>query len=218
VVRVHVLTVDDWRVWREVRLAVLTEAPHAFKSRLADWESGGEERWRARLEMPDSYNIVAWLDDRAVGIASGIPGENGVRELRSVWVSPEARGRQVGDRLIAAVEDWAVRSNAMALSLAVIPGNQSAIALYRRNGFIVTEEFGALLPDGVTREQVMRKSLGAGFDGAGDGSLLTTAEFGRSRVRTVSIVEFGIPARSRFWPASTAPTSSHGPVSPPRAR
>ncbi len=38
---------DDWPVWRQARPAALSEAPHAFKARLADWPHGGEDRWRA---------------------------------------------------------------------------------------------------------------------------------------------------------------------------
>ncbi|MFI1954630.1 GNAT family N-acetyltransferase [Streptomyces xinghaiensis] len=150
----------DWPVWREVRLAALTEAPHAFKARLAEWDRGGEARWRARLEAPDAYNVVALLDGRAIGMASGVPGGNGVCELRSVWVGPDARGRGVADELLAAVEMWARRSGATALKLAVIPGNEPAAALYRRHGFVATGESGDVLTDGVTREQVMVKELG----------------------------------------------------------
>ncbi|MGW3570735.1 N-acetyltransferase family protein [Streptomyces sp. NPDC000941] len=158
-VHLRVLTKGDWPLWREVRLAALGEAPQAFKARLADWRSGGEERWRERLEMPDAYNIVALSGGRTVAVASGLPGDNGVYELRSVWVSPQARGRGVGGRLIAAVERWALQSGATTLKLAVIPGNESAIALYQRNGFLITEELGDLLADGVTRERVMVKAL-----------------------------------------------------------
>jgi ribosomal protein S18 acetylase RimI-like enzyme len=109
--------------------------------------------------MPGTYNLVAMLDGRPVGMASGIPCDNGVSELRSVWVSPEARGRGVGDRLIAAVEGWAQDCGAQALRLAVIPGNEPAITLYQRNGFLVTGECGGLLSDGMTMEQVMVKAL-----------------------------------------------------------
>lgn len=158
-VRLRVLTTNDWPLWREARLAALAEAPHAFKSRLGDWHRGGEERWRARLETPGTYNVVAVLDDRTVGMASGVPGDGGVCELRSVWVGPGARGLGVADRLIAAVETWARRSGATTLRLAVIPGNEPAAALYRRNGFVLTGERGDLLPDGVTTEQVMAKPL-----------------------------------------------------------
>ncbi|MGW2086264.1 hypothetical protein [Streptomyces sp. NPDC001880] len=41
----------------------------------------------------------------------------------------------------------------------MIPGNEPAVELYQHNGFIVTEELGDLLADGVTRERVMAKAL-----------------------------------------------------------
>lgn len=106
-VRLRVLTASDWPLWREVRLAALGEAPHAFKSRLEDWDNGGQELWRARLLMPAAHNLVALLDGRPVGMAAGLPEGSGVCELRSVWVGPRARGRGVGDRLVAAVDAWA---------------------------------------------------------------------------------------------------------------
>ncbi|MBQ0986300.1 GNAT family N-acetyltransferase [Streptomyces sp. F63] len=161
--RLRVLTDPDrdWPLWREVRLAALTDAPHAFKARLADWDRGGEERWRARLGTPGAYNVVALLDDRAVGVAGGLPGDGGGRtwELRSVWVGPEARGRGVADRLLAAVERQARRAGATQLKLAVVPGNDAAVELYRRHGFVATGERGDILPDGGAREQVMAKTL-----------------------------------------------------------
>ncbi|MFH0241793.1 GNAT family N-acetyltransferase [Streptomyces sp. HK10] len=158
-VTLRVLTTQDWPLWREVRRASLAEAPHAFKSRLEDWDRGGEEQWRARLETPGARHLVALLEGRAVGMASGLPADGGVRELRSVWVGPQARGHGIGDRLTAAVEAWARQSGGTVLRLTVIPGNDHAIALYRRNGFADTGEFGDLLPDGVTREHVMEKAL-----------------------------------------------------------
>ncbi|MFJ4767638.1 GNAT family N-acetyltransferase [Streptomyces uncialis] len=158
-VRLRVLTVADWPLWRDARLAALTEAPHAFKSRLSDWHHGGEELWRARFASPASCNIVALLDGRTVGMATGLPWDGGGCELRSVWVSPGARGSGVGDGLIEAVGTWARRSGAVTLKLAVLPHNGAAFALYQRNGFTITPEPGELLPDGVTRERVMRKEL-----------------------------------------------------------
>lgn len=154
--RLHVMTSEDWPLWREVRLAALTDAPHAFTARLDDWSRGGEKQWRERLTAPGTYNLVAVLDDRAVGVARAVPrgGTGGVVELRSVWVGPEARGRGVGDRLIEAVETWALRSEAYALELAVLPDNESALALYRRNGFDVAGVDGA-------GQQVMTKRLRA---------------------------------------------------------
>jgi hypothetical protein len=66
VIELRVLTPDDWPAWRELRLAALAEAPHAFGSRLADWQGDGdrEQRWRDRLGIPGSYNVIAVLDGR----------------------------------------------------------------------------------------------------------------------------------------------------------
>ncbi len=167
VIEMRVLTSDDWPIWRELRLAALADAPYAFGSRLADWQGEGDrsERWRARLEIPGSYNLVAVLDGRPVGMASGVPTDDrGVVELISMWVDPAARGRGVADHLLAAVERWAEQVGADVLKLAVAEGNDAAAAVYRRNGFRLTAELGDLMPDGVRREQIMAKSLGTSPD------------------------------------------------------
>ncbi|MEV8099955.1 GNAT family N-acetyltransferase [Kitasatospora sp. NPDC085879] len=150
---------DDWPLWRDLRLAALTEAPHAFTSRLADWDRTAEERWRARIDLPGSHHLAALLDGRPVGLASGMPGGPGAVELRSLWVAPEGRGRGVGGLLITGVERWATASGATVLNLAVLPGNTAALALYRRHGFVDADEPGRPLPDGTAREHLMRKPL-----------------------------------------------------------
>ncbi|MCP9956100.1 GNAT family N-acetyltransferase [Streptomyces sudanensis] len=158
-VSLHTLTPDDWPLWREARIAALTDAPHAFKARLADWHRGGRQQWRARLAIPGSLNVVALRKGLPVGMVRGVPGDGGTSELRSLWVSPAARGDGVADQLIGAVTTWALRSGSTTLKLAVVPGNEPATALYRRHGFVTAEEPGDLLPDGVTRQQVMTRRL-----------------------------------------------------------
>lgn len=162
VIEMRPLTGDDWPLWRELRLAALADAPYAFGSTLADWQGDGdrEDRWRARLSIEGSHNVVATADGQPVGMASGVPAtEAGVVELISMWVSPAGRGRGVGDALIAEVERWARSSGATLLRLDVSDGNRAAAALYERNGFVFTGELGDVMPDGVRRERVMEKRL-----------------------------------------------------------
>jgi len=160
-IELRVLTPDDWRTWRALRLAALAEAPEAFGSQLADWQGQGdrEERWRARLSIPGSYNVVAVLDGQPAGMGSGVLEGEGTAELISMWVCPQARGKGIGDRLIAAVERWARQAGMTTLRLSVADDNEPAAALYQRHGLRLTGELGDLMPDGIRQERIMEKQL-----------------------------------------------------------
>ncbi|WP_031073662.1 GNAT family N-acetyltransferase [Streptomyces sp. NRRL WC-3742] len=166
------LTPADAPLWHDLRVAALTDAPQAFRASLADWHDGGAQRWRARLDDPRAHQVAAFLapsqgasalldgqrlpdaapdgaapDGAAVGLAAGMPGPAPeVRELRSLWVAPRARGRGVADLLIAEVERWAREDGATTLHLGVLPANEPALALYRRHGFTpLAERAGELV-------------------------------------------------------------------------
>ncbi|MFH8618777.1 GNAT family N-acetyltransferase [Streptomyces sp. NPDC017979] len=164
-VALRVVTDQDWPLWRDLRRTAVADAPHAFCSRVEDWDRGEEARWRAMSTGPDSYNLVADVSGRPVGMARGVRLRTGAEpayELRSVWVAPEARGWGVADLLVAAVEDWALRQGARSLRLLVAPGNAPADALYRRHGYLPTGESGGAAPDGVGRQYAMAKELARG--------------------------------------------------------
>ncbi|RZT20781.1 ribosomal protein S18 acetylase RimI-like enzyme [Kribbella sp. VKM Ac-2569] len=151
---------DDWKAWRELRLAALEEAPFAFGSQLADWINAPEERWRERLSVPDAYQVIASIDGTPAGMAGSFIGEAPqTAELVSMWVAPAGRGKGVGNALMTAIEDWARGVGAATLELSVVPGNDPAHNLYLRHGYVDTDELGDLMPDGVRREIVMRKAL-----------------------------------------------------------
>lgn len=135
-IEIQLLAADDWRLWRELRLEALREAPAAFGSSLADWQGEGDQeaRWRQRLTSVP-FNVVAWSDGKPAGMVSGLWSGEGA-ELISLWVAPFARGQGVGDRLIRAVVEWAGAAGAPRVALSVRAGNKPAIRLYRRHGFV----------------------------------------------------------------------------------
>lgn len=156
-VTVRRLTLDDWELWRDVRLAALSEAPEAFGSRFADWQDASETRWRDRLRaLP--LNLVAEVEGRPAGQVSGGRVEpEGAAELISMWVAPQYRGEGVGDALVHAVVEWAAAQGAPEIALTVRVGNDYAAALYRRCGFVDAEI--AEVDAGEPPERWMRRPL-----------------------------------------------------------
>jgi len=127
---------DDWRRWRELRLAALADAPAAFNSKLADWQDADEDRWRRRL-LDAPVNLIADLDGRPAGMASGTTtGDATEREVISLWVAPFARGRGIATALVLAVVGWARDAGARRVVLEVKADNDAARALYRRLRFV----------------------------------------------------------------------------------
>jgi RimJ/RimL family protein N-acetyltransferase len=132
------LSAEDWADWRELRLAALREAPHAFGAKLADWQGAGdtEHRWRHRLDG-GSLNLLAAFDGTPAGMAGGMPPDrDGTVELISMWIAPFARGRGVGDALVTAVVQWAEEQGARRVALRVFTDNRHAANLYLRHGFL----------------------------------------------------------------------------------
>ena len=139
VIEVHRLRPDDWRLWRELRLAALADAPRAFGTSLAEWsgENDTERRWRARLTGV-AFNAVLFRDGVPAGMVSATdPDGRGPVQLLSLWVAPSARGLGVGDAAVRAVLRWADDEHAGSeVALSVKVDNLTAVAVYERNGFV----------------------------------------------------------------------------------
>ena len=132
------LSSDDWRLWRELRLSALEEAPAAFGSTLAEWSGVGdtEQRWRARLEGV-ALNLVLSANGAPAGMVSATAPDDGQVELISLWVVPGARGHRVGDEAVRQVLAWARREHpGSGVVLSVKTDNDHAIRLYERHGFV----------------------------------------------------------------------------------
>ena len=161
-IELRAVSADDWRAWRSVRLAALTDAPDAFGSRLQEWAGAPDGRWRDRLSIPGAIDLLAVdVDANApVGMATGIPAQDraGRAELISLWVDPAVRSRGTATLLITAIARWAASTGAVTLALSVRPDNVAARRTYASNGFTESDDPGDLLPD-ARRELVMLRDL-----------------------------------------------------------
>lgn len=160
-VRVVRVGPDNWEAWRDVRLEALRDAPTAFGSTYENQVGRTEQQWRDRLHPANGLTCLSMLDDRIVGMAAGHPEGDGVIELISMWVSPDARRRGVGDALVDEVVRWAREQHADAVELWVTRGNDPAERLYARHGFLRTGAVQPLPSDPALDEMAMRLPLGS---------------------------------------------------------
>ena len=128
---------DAW-AYRGIRLAALEQSPEAFGStydiEVARPIAAFEER------LATSTVFGAYVEGKLVGIA-GFKQQGGEKDAHKgfVWgmyVRPEARRRGVGAALVEAILRFA-RDRVEQLTLTVVRGNDPAIEIYKKAGFVV---------------------------------------------------------------------------------
>lgn len=108
---------------------------------------GGEgltEQVKARLatELPNAggIHLIAWLDERAVGLLNAFMGYSTFKasaliNVHDIAVDPDYRGQGVGQALLAELESIARAKACCKLTLEVLSGNTKARKSYERFGF-----------------------------------------------------------------------------------
>jgi GNAT superfamily N-acetyltransferase len=91
-------------------------------------------------EHPTSLVLLAFVDEEPVGIAVCFFGLSSFRarpllNVHDLAVLPQYRGKGVGQALLEAVEERALRKGCCKLTLEVLDDNTRARELYRRFGF-----------------------------------------------------------------------------------
>lgn len=143
------LTPDDWQSYAHLRIAMLTDAPEAFWTTLADVQDRTEGQWRRSsndrtLQARDTEGrplgtLTVLTPD--VGPDIGIQPGAGDALVLAVYVIPEARGRGVVDALLdAALALARDELGARRMVLQVNELNLAARRVYERHGYVLTGE------------------------------------------------------------------------------
>ena len=131
---------DDWQALRDIRLEALRTAPDAFGSTYEGEASRDEAHWHNRIARGGTFLAFLPGAPDPAGLIGGYPEDPQRVELVSMYVRPNARGRGVGEALVATVIDWAAARQAKTVHLWVTETNTPARALYERCGFALTGE------------------------------------------------------------------------------
>jgi ribosomal protein S18 acetylase RimI-like enzyme len=149
---------DDWRQLRDIRLDALREAPYAFASSYEREAAFPDETWQERSRSGNS--ILAYLPEAGTE-PMGLVGsfEDGQLHLVSMWVRPQARGRQLGTALVEAIIERARAGQLTRVHLWVTETNKAARRLYERCGFTPTGERQPLPSDPAVMELAMARDV-----------------------------------------------------------
>jgi ribosomal protein S18 acetylase RimI-like enzyme len=150
----------DWAVVRAIRLRALADAPGAFAATLAAEEDLPDELWRRRVA--ESVWYVAFDDQHPIGLAGSYQVAGSTDwHLVSMWVDPLARGSGAAGRLVTSIANAARHAQGTRLLLWVVLGNEQALRLYRRHGFVPTGQRQPLPSDPSVTEMEMALVLDA---------------------------------------------------------
>ncbi|WP_251072577.1 N-acetyltransferase [Streptomyces sp. ISL-43] len=108
--------------------------------------SGLPDRYRAEVSDPRTaftgdVVLVALSGDAAVGCLVVTAPVGGQSEVKRLWTDPAFRGRGIASALISAALAHSAESGVGTVRLSVWKWRTSAIALYERLGFTITESW-----------------------------------------------------------------------------
>jgi GNAT superfamily N-acetyltransferase len=162
-IRVYETAEEDWRVWRDLRLEALADAPYAFGETLGQALERDEENWRSWWRGPDpgGPRFIAFVDGAAAAMSAiCFPEAHGNEPLLiSMWASPKVRGRGAARAMLDACADYCVRTGRPRLLLGVVDDNLPALRLYEGYGFALTGGSEPLLSDPSKHVLWMQKAL-----------------------------------------------------------
>lgn len=123
---------QDWEQVSAIYLEGIATGHATFETAAPDWE-----QWDAghlpicRLIARNEEHILGWA---ALSAVSRRKVYAGVAEV-SVYVSGKARGRGVGDKLMAALIANSEEHGIWTLQASVFPENRASVALHLKHGF-----------------------------------------------------------------------------------
>jgi ribosomal protein S18 acetylase RimI-like enzyme len=150
----------EWLTLRDIRLSALQESPDAFLSTYAREKSFSENQWLAEFGRGDW--AIGILHGRPISLlgATREPGTPADKcYLEYLWVTPECRRSGIASSMLAAVVDRMQTLGVRTVFLWVLDGNDAAVCLYKRAGFVSNNYRQPLEARPGRSEELMRRDL-----------------------------------------------------------
>ncbi len=164
-VKIRLLTLQDWRLYKSVRLTSLEDSPDSFGSTFEQEAALSDAEWQARLDLAfrglEALPLIAELAGQMVGLAWGVIHEpdSKTAHIYQMWVSPSQRGKGIANSLLSEITTWAFHKGCERIALAVTTNNDAAMSLYKSSGYLPAGSLEALRSGSALLVQPMVKRL-----------------------------------------------------------
>jgi len=120
---------------------------------------GDEHSFYAQFNKVDKIRhvVVAYENGEAVGCGAIKEYENGVAEIKRMFVKPERRGCGIAGSILSELESWANELNFSECILETGWKQPEAIGLYQKSGYETIPNYGQYA--GIENSVCMRKSV-----------------------------------------------------------
>lgn len=122
---------------------------------------GGDRTFYAQFNKIDLIKqaVVGYLDGRPVACGAFKPFSDATVEVKRMYVHPDYRGKGLASEVLQELEKWARELGNRTCVLETGKRQPEAIALYQKNGYAITENYGQYI--GIDNSVCMRKDLPA---------------------------------------------------------
>lgn len=98
-----------------------------------------------------NYVVLALNKNQAIGCGAISEYDFNAMEVKRMYVSPEARGQRVGEKILSELENWSRELGKSQCILFMGSKQPEASKLYQRNNYKIIEKYGKLqdIPDSI---------------------------------------------------------------------
>jgi GNAT superfamily N-acetyltransferase len=133
-----------------VKISRTTAHDPAFRKLIPLLDTELADRYGKEQETYDQFNfvtdietvVIAFDENIAVGCGCFKRFDQGVAEIKRMFVAPQHRGKGIARQIVQALEMWAAELNYHTCILETGDKQPEAIALYERMGYRLVENFG----------------------------------------------------------------------------
>lgn len=157
------LTRADWQIFKELRLQMLIEEPHAFTTTYEQVSEYSETEWKNRTASDKAGILVIFVDDKPAGMNGFYYKDE--KDKVTIWgmfVKKEFRERGFGKKLMDAIEKEIRKDKAVKkINICVMTSQIPAWELYKKQGFVevARDEKKKQFNDGWCAEVHMEKTI-----------------------------------------------------------